>query len=67
MIEWKKYDPNNPPNFGQEFLIYTNYGSFKVAELERWSDGELVWTENQEQLTVHDVKYYAEINLPPTE
>jgi hypothetical protein len=64
MIEWKKYDAEDPPQTGIEYIIFMKSGYFKIAELDLYSDGQYVWEEVQERISCHNVTHYAEINLP---
>lgn len=63
MIEWKKYDKNNPPMVDTQFIICTSRGFIKIGEL--WGDKlDLRWVECQEYVEQEGVTHYAEINLP---
>lgn len=63
MIQWKKYDPKNPPELGKEYLVSDgNHVTF--AYIHNHFD-EIIWyTMDMSQFDGESVTYYAEINLP---
>jgi hypothetical protein len=64
MLKWIPFTPETLPKENHEYIVCTKAGFYKIAELERWSDGDYKWSETQEQLVVDGVMYYAEINSP---
>ena len=67
MIEWKKFDRQNPPSDGQ-YIIYCVTPQFDSAwiDIARFDDG--VWHAFRSQMS-HDlrVREYAETNYPESE
>ncbi|MDU0328606.1 hypothetical protein RW092_00105 [Paenibacillus sp. 3LSP] len=63
MIDWKKYDPMNPPQHWKVYLV-TNGKRVISAYLDSDKvNGQQWWEEDQEYLFT-GVTHYAEINLP---
>lgn len=67
MIEWNKYDPENPPNI-KNYLVY-NGGEVVLARYDfmgHLSEKKVFHRIEDSRLNgiVVGVKYYAEINLP---
>ena len=63
MIDWKKYDPKNPPQHLKAYLV-TNGKRVISAYLDSDEvNGQQWWEEDQEYLFTC-VTNYAEINLP---
>lgn len=64
MINWIKYDPENPPAKYTPFIVFSGqhaYISFGQLEADRW-----VEMYEREQ-PIWDVTHYAPINLPGEE
>ncbi|WP_339306502.1 hypothetical protein [Paenibacillus sp. FSL R5-0519] len=69
MIQWHKYDPENPPELHTPFVAYSidsNYLTF--AEVQR-VNYKYKWVEAMDgsSLVWEDVTHYAVINLPGEE
>lgn len=65
MIEWKKYDPNNPPKEGK--YLVTDKVDIDLWDCEVDIFDNLIWTElekRESKSPVIYVSHYAEINLP---
>lgn len=68
MIEWKKFDPNNPPEKFKNYLVYTG-GNMTSAwyDLKGSFSDEMVFhkiTDGKLEGYVSGVTHYAELNLP---
>lgn len=58
MIPWQKYDPENPPEGGKDYIVVTLNKNILLSYLE--PSGRWLW--NNEYL--YGITNYAEINLP---
>jgi hypothetical protein len=66
MIDWKKYDPENPPEHGKIYLV-TDGKNVDVAGFHKfYKDDVPEWyLLNVSAIDgVNDITHYAEINLP---
>lgn len=66
MIQWTKFDANNPPSEENKYLVCTKHGDYLVAEIWIWEDVEgFAWAEaDYGHEEIHDVTHYAVINNP---
>ncbi|MCM3703826.1 hypothetical protein [Paenibacillus macerans] len=64
MIPWVKYDPENPPELGKEYLLLAN-GYVRSGSLLA-HDG-IEWYCSVVGNRIHNVTHYAEITLPERE
>lgn len=62
MIEWKKYDPGNPPERMKVFLLL-EVGN-KITTGRHIGNGSTWWEHDRFQMPMHNVTHYAEINFP---
>lgn len=62
MIEWKKYDKENPPTFDKNYPA-TDGTYIIIADLQQFDDCTNKWVRDN---GVHwdGITHYAEINLP---
>ncbi|MNJ53292.1 hypothetical protein D3C77_486760 [compost metagenome] len=68
MIDWQKYDPENPPKCGKEYLVtdgrFVDVASFS----EFWDDDPPVWcVPDRSPIHESSITHYAPINLPEGE
>lgn len=66
MIDWIPFDRETPPSDGQ-YLVYCVAPQWDAEwiDIARCDDGQ--WHDFRANISHHDrVKYYAEINYPPT-
>lgn len=61
MIQWKKYDPENPPKKGTSCVVTDGYDVFLCYYDP---DATFRWVQWYEQDDFNEVTHYAEINLP---
>ncbi|NJJ38558.1 hypothetical protein [Paenibacillus apii] len=64
MINWIKYDPENPPELKTEYLICTENNGIFAAALYEYESGQIVWAEAKDYEVILLVTHYAHINLP---
>lgn len=63
MIQWKKYDPKNPPELDKEYLV--SYGHHVTFAYICNHFDEIVWYPiEMSQVDGESVTHYTEINLP---
>lgn len=69
MIEWIKYDPENPPEWDKPFIIYSDESKYLTFAELIWVNGRNRWVEasNSSALIPEDITHYAPINLPGEE
>lgn len=65
MIEWKNYDPNNPPDADNEYLV-SDGRHVDIAYLMETGYGDEIrfYPPDRSPLGYDDIVYFAEINLP---
>lgn len=64
MINWQKYDPENPPKRKKKFLVIDDEYQILTANLIDGEKFDLGWWESNGRGYVGVVTHYAPINLP---
>lgn len=64
MIEWKKYDPENPPKLYVNYLICTPNVIISARLDKNPYFDNLLWITDHASVNIDRVTHYAEINMP---
>lgn len=69
LIAWQKYDPENPPEFDQPYIVYSDESKYLTFGELVLVSGRNRWVEasNSSALVPEDITHYAPINLPGEE
>lgn len=64
MIDWKKYDVNNPPELGKDYLVYDGR-CIDIVFIDNLFEDEIEWVPNGvSSVYPEKVTHYAELYPP---
>lgn len=61
MINWIKYDPENPPKESGHYIVLEDGDCIWTAD---YNNQTKVWRDDYNFIELHEVTHYAHINLP---
>lgn len=64
VIEWVKFDVNNPPEDNTHYIVRSEYGWFDIGEIIHDVEDGCKWIDAHDFRSLLGITHYAKINNP---